>query len=153
MKTLTYIGNVLPDGTIKLPKRLRAEVGKAFAGKDVIVTFARPKKTRSSEQNRYYWGVVVRMVCEAFNEIGNPVNADNQEDIQSVHEFLKRRFLQPEIFVDANGEAHEIGWSTSRLTTSQMMDYIAQVQQFAVEFLNVIIPDPGEQVQLWTESE
>ena len=31
MKTLTYIGNVLPDGTIKLPKRLRAEVGKAFA--------------------------------------------------------------------------------------------------------------------------
>lgn len=149
MKSLTYIGNVLPDGTIKLPKRLRSEVGKAFAGKDVIVTFARPKKTRSSEQNRYYWGVVVRMVCEAFNEIGNPVNADNQEDIQSVHEFLKRRFLQPEIFVDANGEAHEIGWSTSRLTTSQMMDYIAQIQQFAVEFLNVIIPDPGEQAELW----
>jgi len=150
-KTLTYIGTVSPTGEIKLPKRLRTEVGKAFAGKDIIVTFARPKKTRSSEQNRYYWGVVVRMVCEAFNEIGNPVNADNQEDIQSVHEFLKRRFLQPEIFVDANGEAHEIGWSTSRLTTSQMMDYIAQVQQFAVEFLNVIIPDPGEQVQLWME--
>ena len=148
MKALTYIGSVLPDGTIKLPKRLRAEVGKAFAGKEVVVTFARPKKTRSSEQNRYYWGVVVRMVCEAFNEIGNPVNADNQEDIQSVHEFLKRRFLQPEIFVDANGEAHEIGWSTSRLTTSQMMDYIAQVQQFAAEFLNVIIPDPGEQAEI-----
>lgn len=148
MKTLTYIGNVLPDGTIKLPKRLRAEVGKAFAGKDVIVTFARPKKTRSSEQNRYYWGVVVRMVCEAFNEIGNPANADNQEDIQSVHEFLKRRFLQPEIFVDANGEAHEIGWSTSRLSTSQMMDYIAQVQQFAAEFLNTVIPDPGEQAEI-----
>ena len=71
----------------------------------------------------------------------------------SISILLKRRFLQPEIFVDANGEAHEIGWSTSRLTTSQMMDYIAQVQQFAVEFLNVIIPDPGEQAQLWTESE
>ena len=148
MKSLTYIGTVSTDGIIKLPKRLRYEVGKAFAGKEVVVTFARPKKTRSSEQNRYYWGVVVRMVCEAFNEIGNPVNADNQEDIQSVHEFLKRRFLQPEIFVDANGEAHEIGWSTSRLTTSQMMDYIAQVQQFAVEFLNVIIPDPGEQAEI-----
>ena len=150
-KSLTYIGTVSPTGEIKLPKRLRTVVGKAFAGKDVIVTFARPKKTRSSEQNRYYWGVVVRMVCEAFNEIGNPVNADNQEDIQSVHEFLKRRFLQPEIFVDANGEAHEIGWSTSRLTTSQMMDYIAQVQQFAAEFLNIVIPEPGEQAELWTE--
>ena len=56
MKTLTYIGTVSTDGTIKLPKRLRSEVGKAFAGKDIIATFARPKKTRSSEQNRYYWG-------------------------------------------------------------------------------------------------
>ena len=54
MKSLTYIGTVSPTGEIKLPKRLRAEVGKAFAGKDIIATFARPKKTRSSEQNRYY---------------------------------------------------------------------------------------------------
>jgi hypothetical protein len=29
-----------------------------------------------------------------------------------------------------------------------MMDYIAQVQQFAAEFLNVNIPDPGEQTTL-----
>jgi hypothetical protein len=151
MKTLTYIGHVSDAGDIKLPKRLRAEVGKAFAGKDIVATFARPKKTRSSEQNRYYWGVVVRMVCEGFQALGNPVNPDNEIDTQEVHEFLKRRFLQPEIFVDANGEAHEIGWSTSRLSTSQMMDYIAQVQQFAAEFLNIVIPEPGEQVQLWQE--
>jgi len=153
MKSLTYIGNVLPDGTIKLPKRLRSEVGKAFAGKDVIVTFARPKKTRSSEQNRYYWGVVVRMVCEGFQALGNPVNPDSVEDAELVHTYLKRRFLQPIHVADANGEVHDLGHTTTNLTTSQMMDYIAQVQQFAVEFLNVIIPDPGEQVQLWMESE
>ena len=149
MKTLTYIGTVSPTGEIKLPKRLRTEVGKAFAGKDVIVTFARPKKTRSSEQNRYYWGVVVRMVCEGFQALGNPVNPDNNEDIELTHEYLKRRFLQPIQVADVNGEVHELGYSTTQLSTSQMMDYIAQVQQFAVEFLNIVIPEPGEQAELW----
>ena len=153
MKSLTYIGTVSPTGEIKLPKRLRSEVGKAFAGKDVIVTFARPKKTRSSEQNRYYWGVVVRMVCEGFQSLGNPVNPDNNEDIELTHEYLKRRFLEPIHVADVNGEVHELGYSTTQLSTSQMMDYIAQIQQFAVEFLNVIIPEPGEQAELWTESE
>lgn len=151
MKTLTYIGTVSPIGEIKLPKRLRSEVGKAFAGKDVIVTFARPKKTRSSEQNRYYWGVVIRMVCEGFQSLGNPVNPDSTEDAELVHTYLKRRFLEPIRVADANGEVHDLGHTTTQLTTSQMMDYIAQVQQFAVEFLNVIIPDPGEQAELWTE--
>ena len=151
MKSLTYIGSVLPDGTIKLPKRLRAEVGKAFAGKDIIATFARPKKTRSSEQNRYYWGVVVRMVCEGFQALGNPVNPDNNEDIELTHEYLKRRFLQPIQVADVNGEVHELGYTTTNLTTSQMMDYIAQVHQFAVEFLNIVIPEPGEQAELWME--
>ena len=150
-KSLTYIGTVSPTGEIKLPKRLRSEVGKAFAGKDIVVVFARPKKTRSSEQNRYYWGVVVRMVCEGFQALGNPVNPDNNEDIELTHEYLKRRFLQPIQVADVNGEVHDLGHTTTNLTTSQMMDYIAQVQQFAVEFLNVIIPEPGEQAQLWTE--
>ena len=151
MKTLTYIGTVSPTGEIKLPKRLRTEVGKAFAGKDVIVTFARPKKTRSSEQNRYYWGVVVRMVCEGFQALGNPVNPDSTEDAELVHTYLKRRFLEPIRVADANGEVHDLGYTTTNLSTSQMMDYIAQVQQFAAEFLNIVIPEPGEQAELWME--
>lgn len=151
MKSLTYLGSVLEDGTIKLPKRMRSEVGQLFKGKAIKVTFAKQVKQRSSEQNRYYWGVVVRMVLEGFKDLGNPVNTDDEADIQDVHEFLKRRFLQPEIFVDANGEAHEIGWSTQRLSTSQMMDYIAQIQQFASEYLNTVIPDPGQQAEFFND--
>lgn len=148
-KPLTYIGHVSPTGDIKLPKRLRVEVSRAFAGKEIQVTFARLKKTRSSEQNRYYWGVVVRLVCEGFQALGNPVNPDSNEDTELVHEYLKRRFLEPIRVADANGEVHELGYTTTQLSTSQMMDYIAQVQQFAAEFLNINIPEPGEQVQLW----
>ena len=151
MKSLTYLGSVLEDGTIKLPKRVRSEVGQLFKGKAIKVTFAKQTKQRSSEQNRYYWGVVVRMVCEGFNSLGNPVNADSEEDLQLTHEFLKRKFLQPLNVADANGEVHELGYTTTNLSTSQMMDYIAQIQQFAAEYLNTVIPDPGQQTEFFNQ--
>ena len=148
MSELKYTGHVTDAGEIKLPRRLRAEVSSRFKGKEFECVFRKKKKTRSSEQNRYYWGVVVRMVCEGFQALGNPVNPDNNEDIELTHEYLKRRFLQPIQVADVNGEVHELGYTTTNLTTSQMMDYIAQVQQFAAEFLNTVIPDPGEQAEI-----
>ena len=145
---LKYSGRVTEQGEIILPAKLRAEVAARLKGKQIEAIFRKKKKTRSSEQNRYYWGVVVRMVCEGFQALGNPVNPDNAEDIELTHEYLKRRFLQPIQVADVNGEVHELGYTTTNLTTSQMMDYIAQVQQFAAEFLNIVIPDPGEQAEI-----
>ena len=149
MKSLTYIGHVTPTGEIKLPKRVGSEVRRYFTGKDIQVSFSKLKKNRSNKQNAYYWCVVVRMVCEGFADLGNLVSPDSEEDMDMVHEFLKKRFLQPVEVADVNGEAHRLGYSTKRLSTSEMMDYIAQIQQFAAEYLNITIPDPGEQSQLW----
>ena len=39
--------------------------------------------------------------------------------------------------------------STAELTTTQMMDYVSEIQQFAAEYLNVIIPDPNEQIEIF----
>ena len=143
--TLTYTGTVTAEGAIKLPKRLRPEVVKAFAGKSIEVTFRRVRNYRSSEQNRYYWGVVVPLVCEGFRDAGNDLQSSNPEHCQLIHDYLKSRFLPARTVADANGEQHSLPPTTTALSTSEMMDYIAQVQQFAAEFLNVNIPDPGEQ--------
>ena len=148
MSELKYTGHVTDTGEIMLPAKLRAEVAARFKGKQIEAIFRKKKKTRSSEQNRYYWGVVVRMVAEGFADLGNPVSPDSDEDLHTVHEYLKRRFLKPITAADANGEVHELGYSTANLSTSEMMDYIAQVQQFAAEFLNTVIPDPGEQAEM-----
>ena len=145
---LKYTGRVTNEGEIKLPRRLRAEVSSRFKGKEFECIFRKKKKTRSSEQNRYYWGVVVRMVAEGFADLGNPISPGSDEDCATVHEYLKRRFLKPITAADANGEVHELGYSTANLSTSEMMDYIAQIQQFAAEFLNVAIPAPGEQAEI-----
>jgi hypothetical protein len=145
---LKYSGRVTEQGEIILPAKLRAEVAARLKGKQIEAIFRKKKKTRSSEQNRYYWGVVVRIVAEGFADLGNPISPSSEDDLHTVHEYLKRRFLKPITAADANGEVHELGYSTANLSTSEMMDYIAQVQQFAAEFLNVAIPAPGEQAEI-----
>ena len=52
MKELTYIGHVTETGDIKLPKRIRNEVGRWLKGKSIEVIFRKQKRIRSSEQNR-----------------------------------------------------------------------------------------------------
>ncbi len=58
--------------------RIPAEVSRAVAtalrrmeGKRVIVSLREHKRTRSNNQNRYYWGVVVPLVLEMFVDAGN----------------------------------------------------------------------------------
>ncbi len=93
--TLTYTGTVTAEGAIKLPKRLRPEVVKAFAGKSIEVTFRRVRNYRSSEQNRYYWGVVVPLVCEGFRDAGNDLQSSNPEHLQLIHDYLKAGSYRP----------------------------------------------------------
>ena len=148
---LTYLGSVSENGDIKLPKRLRAEVSAFLAGCEIEAIFRKKKKHRSSGQNRYYWGVVVPMITDGFNDLGNPVTSSNPDDIDAIHEFLKRRFLQPLNLHDAKGEVRNAKYTTTNLSTSEMMDYIAQIQQFAAEYLNVTIPDPGQQAEFFND--
>ncbi len=146
--TLSYIGSATEDGQIKVPKRLRTEVAKAFAGKRFEVFFRTPRNYRSNQQLRYYFGVCVVYVLRGFVALGHDLNESNPDDILQIHEFLKHRFLPHRIVCDANGEELKLPPTTKGKTTSEMMDYIAQIQQFAAEFLNVNIPDPGEQIEM-----
>ena len=149
-KTLTYIGNVSPTGDIKLPKRLRAEVSKAFAGKDIQAKFTVWQPIRSTAANNYYWGVILVYACQGFQDAGNDVHPDNPQDIEAMHDFFKRRFLKPKQMHDANGEVHDIGeYTTTDLTKPEFHEYIEKIRRFCIEFLNTYTPEPGEQVQLW----
>lgn len=147
-KQLTYLGRVSENGEIKLPKRLRAEVSAFLAGCEIEAIFRKKKKYRTNPQLRYYFGVIVPIICDAFAELGNPVSSSNPKDLEDVHDFLKKRFLQPDTLVDANGEVHVYRYTTTTKSTSEMMDYFAQIGQFAAEYLNTVIPDPNEQAEI-----
>ena len=147
---LTYHGPVSDDGRINLPKRSRQEIGQAFAGQQVEVTIKKLRRTRSNEQNRYYWGVVVAMVLQALYDLGNQqLKPGHPDSANIVHEFLKQRFLPPVIACDAHGQELRLPPSTRKQSTVEMMDYVSEIQMWASEFLNIVIPDPGEQMEMF----
>ena len=140
----TILVSVTKEGHISDFKK--KEIGRAlneFRGKNVMVTIERKYNKRSNQQNRYLWGCCYPLIQQGFLDGGNKVG------IETVHEFLKGRFLKQEIANINTGEVFTITKSTAELTTTQMMDYVSEIQQFAAEYLNVIIPDPNEQIEIF----
>lgn len=148
--TLEYYGSVSDTGEIKLPKRMRQEIAKAFPGRSIEVTVRRKRRRRSTSQNAYYWGIIVPAVLHWFIDAGNDLQAGNPAHREQVHEFLKRRFLDngPEV-ADKEGVLHRLPPSTTRCTTVEQEEYHDRIRQFAAEFLGVVIPLPNEQAEIW----
>ena len=139
---LTYSGKV-KNGELKIVNRsqFNREL-EYFEGKDVEVQVRKKRKKRSLMQNAYYFGVVVPCVVEGLKDVGYRVNRE------LTHEFLKSKFAREEIVNEETSEVLSIIGSTAKMTTSKMMDYFAEITQWAAEFLNIQIPLPGEQTKI-----
>lgn len=87
----------------------------------------KPQKTRTEKENKYYWGVVVKMIGD---ELGY-----TQEE---AHEALKHQFLREE-----QGKLSKVR-STADLSTTEFEQYLEQVRIFALVELNIKIPLPNE---------
>lgn len=134
-----YTGTVTDEIKIHRAKDFKAEVIRNFAGKDIQITVERKRKRRSLMQNAYYFGVVLPLVVSGLNEIGYRVDKDK------THEFLKSMFNKKELVNEQTGEILQTVGSTVDMSTVQMMEYFADITGWAAEFLNVQIPEPGEQ--------
>lgn len=98
---------------------------------------------RSNPQNRYYWGLVIPLVKNGIKEMGTELTSEE------THEFLKAKFNTSELVNEATGQTEYLPRSTTILTKLAFSEYIQKIQQFAAEFLNIFIPDPGEQVEMF----
>jgi hypothetical protein len=149
-RILTYYGKADTSGRVHLPKNSREEIGQAFAGKMCEVTIKTAGKYRSTAQKAYYWCVVVQMILDELVNLGNnELHPADEESRQLVHQMLKIKFLPSIEVADANGEAVTMPPSTRRCNTVEMMDYLAEIQQWAAEALRINIPDPNEQGELF----
>lgn len=120
-----YNGNLILDDQNRFKQHLHS------LPERVEVIVRPPSKNRSNQQNRYYHGVVVKLIAETT---GN--------DCNDIHEFLKKNFLSKEIFI--KGELVSIAGSTAKLRTVDFEDYMARIRQWASDFLNCFIPTPNE---------
>lgn len=130
----------------RLPERDAKRIGSAIRGLDgkrVVISIEEAKKTRSSQQNRYYWGVVVKLITDTFRDAGNMVNAED------VHDFLKQHVGKlSQVLVTAEGEVFRGPGSTARLTTTEFSNYIEAVRAWAADVLDLKIPSPDEASEL-----
>jgi hypothetical protein len=101
-------------------------------GTELEVIVRKRGKQISLPQMRYYFGVIIAMLCE---ETG----VDNKE---AMHTALKIRFLSE---VDAKSGLMIVK-SYSSLETAEAEEYHAKVKRWAAEFLNLAIPDPNQSI-------
>lgn len=118
-----------------------AELMRMFPSMDLTITVEKRRKTRSTQQNRWYWGVCVPLIREKLIELGN--DGLSNED---VHYFLKEKFLQGCDIILADGEIVKGEPTTTALSTSEAMDFYALIQKWSAEILDLLIPDPNEQL-------
>ena len=100
-----------------------------FEGKWVWVTVEKFSKQRSLNQNRYYWGVVVKILAD---EIGYSKD--------EMHDALRWEFLN----ISEDEKALPTVKSTTELSTIEMETYLEEIREWADTQLDIYIPLPNE---------
>jgi len=101
-------------------------------------------KGRSNQQSRYYHGCMLPIVLEGLQEAG----FNEIKDVATVHELLKKLFLERKVISEKTGDEISIPGSTAKLSTAEFMDFIDEVIRWASEYLSIKINYPNEQIQL-----
>lgn len=105
---------------------------KGLEGKEIELTIKEYKKERSRFQNRYYFGVVLKIIADYTGH-----------DVEELHEVLKVMFLSTKD-VEMSGDIYSIPQSTTKLNTKEFEEYLERIRRWALMDLEVQIPLPNE---------
>ncbi len=139
---IKYNGKVTDKGLHIYNRAKFDEDIQLFNGKEVTVTVEKKKRNRSLDQNAYLHGVVIPMCREGLADVGYKYTLDETKLD------LKRMFAVKEKVNINTGEIRQYIKDTSDMSTVEMMDFIAEIQQWAAEFLGVVIPNPNTQLMI-----
>lgn len=113
----------------------------AFVGKatGVYEFDGEPKKnTRSLQQNKWYWGVIVQLFYEFLRDQDYEITSPD-----AAHGFIAAKLLREELINPATGEV--IGRrirSTTELSTAEFSDYCERARAWLADFFGIVCPDP-----------
>lgn len=132
----------ISNNIFKRNRNLVLNAIKYFNGKDVVITFSKPKKSRSNNQNRFYWGVVLPLVQNGLLDATGELRS-----VDNIHYKILLPLFAPlnEIVNKDTGECISERLTSSEMTTTQFMEYIMEVQKWSAEFLSIDIPNPNEE--------
>ena len=101
---------------------------KTLQGSELEVIIRKRKSQRSSQQNRYYFGVVIKLIGEYCGY-----------DTDDMHEALAMKFLRIEDCPITGAPRRK---RTPKTNTAEFAAYVDQCIRFGAE-LGVVIPEPG----------
>lgn len=107
------------------------------------LTVSKRKKERSIQQNSYYWAAVIPITKQGLIDAGY-----QNIGIAEVHQLLKGMFLKKEIVNEATGDILTLAGSTAELSTVEFLEFIEKIATWLAEYLNVILPEPGQQIEI-----
>lgn len=146
LSTITAVGYI-KDGNLTITNRNRlAEEVRRFKDCPVELTI-RKKNRRSNPQNAYLWGVVYKELEVRMRELGNDVNIDD------VHELCKERFNAKDLIGTGGEVIGNKGGSTTEMNKDEFGIYLDKIIAFALEYLDLVIPYPNQDLQLMFDEE
>jgi hypothetical protein len=137
------ITSEVKNGTLTRNTNLIKDAIQTFEGKQIVIKIEKAKKKRSTQQNRFYYGVIIPIVQNCLKEAGHIMTNE------STHDLIKLKFLKEALFVnEETGEVIERIKSTTELSTSQFMDLLAEINNFTFEYFGVTLPSPNDDLTL-----
>jgi hypothetical protein len=131
------------NGSLTRNRNLIKDAIATFENKQIVIKIEKFKKKRSTQQNRFYYGVIIPIVQNCLKEAGHVMTNE------STHDLIKLKFLKETLFVnETTGEVIERIKSTTELSTSQFMDLLAEINNFTFEYFGVSLPSPNDDLTL-----
>ena len=139
MQTTTIIGIVENGKFVPNSKEYFKRAFESYEGKIIELSLKVWHKKRTNPQNSYYWGVVIELIKNYINDLGNDFDSD------TIHELLRSLFLKTtkEIVNKESGEVKTIEFiqSTTKLSTIEFETYLESCKRYAAETFDIFIPD------------
>lgn len=110
---------------------IRAVLESRKPGTSWEINFKRLCPQRSTNQNRWYRGVILPMVAAAIGDDEDPV-----------HEALIEKFSAYRVRGKDKRFGLKIKKRTRNMDTAEFTEYVEKVRQWAASFLGIQIPDP-----------
>lgn len=143
MQKLELTGHIDDQGKMTIHHRPALEEwARQNPGRNILIKFEKRGAKRSSNQNRYYHGIVVQSVMLGLREIGYSLSHDE------THFFLKQKF-NPVQVPNKHGEAIELPGTTTELNKIEFSEYIERIAQWAVEYLSIEIPAANADLKMF----
>jgi len=111
----------------------------SFNNADVVLTFDKPKKKRSNNQNSFYWGVLIPLMQSGAKDLWGEVWS-----IDKAHKHLSNLFVFHESVNEKTGEITQTPKSTTELTTTGWEVFMTEIRIYLLENFDINAPEPNQ---------